>query len=129
MADAEMIFPDKTIWLKPILLLQLFATIVGGFVAAWAALSSSSGGKSDGDKGEDPAARAKRSLSVAVAALSLVGGRAAQVYSQAQAARQAVQDAITRRLYDTTMDSQESDVLFLLDEMAGQHVKVSFFNF
>ena len=127
MADAEMIFPDKTIWLKPILLLQLFATIVGGFVAAWAALKSSSGGgdgKGGNDDDEDPAARAKRSLSVAVAALSLVGGRAAQVYSQAQAARQAVQDAITRRLYDTTMDSQESDVLFLLDEMADQHVKV-----
>ena len=120
MADAEMIFPDKTIWLKPILLLQLIATIVGGFVAAWAALGSA--GKVDKD--EDPSAKAKRSLSVAVAALSLVGGRAAQVYSQAQAARQAVQDAITRRLYDTTMDSQESDVLFLLDEMADQHVKV-----
>ena len=126
MADAEMIFPDKTIWLKPILLLQLIATVVGGFVAAWAALKGGAGG-GGGDKGGedgDPAARAKRSLSVAVAALSLVGGRAAQVYSQAQAARQAVQDAITRRLYDTTMDSQESDVLFLLDEMAGQHVKV-----
>ena len=121
MADAEMIFPDKTVWLKPLLLLQLFATVVGGFVAAWAALKSRSGGA---EKDEDPAARAKRSLSVAVAALSLVGGRAAQVYSQAQAARQTVQDAITRRLYDTTMDSQESDVLFLLDEMADQHVKV-----
>ena len=51
MADAEMIFPDKTIWLKPILLLQLVATLVGGFVAAWAALKSSSGG---GEKGRGP---------------------------------------------------------------------------
>lgn len=127
MADAEMIFPDKTIWLKPILLIQLFAAIIGGFVAAWAALKPSSSSGGGGGAEEDPAAKAKRSLSVAVAALSLVGGRAAQVYSQAQAARQAVQDAITRRLYDTTVDSQESDVLFLLEEMAGQHVKVSFF--
>ena len=79
----------RQIWLKPLLLIQLAATIIGGIVAAAAALKT-------GDL----------SASVLIAAVSLVGGRAAQVYSSAQAARQAVQDTITQRLYDQTMDSQ-----------------------
>ena len=104
MADVEMIFPDKSIWLKPVLLIQLVVTIVGGIVAAIASLRSESG----------------VSPKLLLAALTLVGGRAAAVYSQAAAARQAVADAITRRLYDSTMGAQEADILLLLDEMADQ---------
>ena len=128
MADVEMIFPDKTVWLKPVLLMQLAATLVGGLVAAVAMLRPKKGGPAA--PGADPAAAAesaaaatRASLQVAVAALTLVGGRAAAVYGQAAAARQAVADAMTERLYDTTMDAQEADLAYLAEEMAGAHVK------
>lgn len=108
-ADVEMVFPDKTVWLKPLLLIQLAVTIVGGVVAAAASLR---GGNVD--------------AKILLAALALVGGRAAAVYSQAAAARQAVADAMTKRLYDSTVAAQDADVLLLLDEMADQHVKEAF---
>lgn len=40
MADAEMVFPDKKIYLKPLLLIQLAIAVIGGVVAAFAALLS-----------------------------------------------------------------------------------------
>ena len=113
MADVEMIFPNKSIWLKPLLLIQLVVTIVGGIIAAIASLQSESG----------------VSPKLMLAALTLVGGRAAAVYSQAAAARQAVADAITRRLYDSTLGAQEADILLLLDEMADQHTKEAFLSY
>ena len=40
MADAEMVFPDKKIYLKPLLLIQLAIAIIGGLIAAFTALLS-----------------------------------------------------------------------------------------
>lgn len=40
MADVEMVFPDKMIFLKPLLLIQLAIAIIGGIVAGFAALLS-----------------------------------------------------------------------------------------
>ena len=40
MADAEMVFPDKKIYLKPLLLIQLAIAVIGGLVAAFTALLS-----------------------------------------------------------------------------------------
>jgi Protein of unknown function (DUF3754) len=37
-ADTELIFPDKTIFLKPLTILQLAVTLIGGLVAAFATL-------------------------------------------------------------------------------------------
>lgn len=37
-ADTELIFPDKTIFLKPLTILQLAVTLIGGLVAALATL-------------------------------------------------------------------------------------------
>jgi hypothetical protein len=34
LADTEIIFPDKKIYIKPITVIQLFITILGGIVAA-----------------------------------------------------------------------------------------------
>ena len=126
MADVEMIFPDKTVWLKPLLLMQLAATLVGGLVAAVAMLRPKKGDGANLDgktAAESAAASARATLQVAVAALTLIGGRAAAVYGQATAARQAVADAMTERLYNTTMDAQEADLAYLAEEMAGAHVK------
>ena len=40
MADAEMVFPDKKIFLKPLLLIQLAIAIIGGVIATFTALLS-----------------------------------------------------------------------------------------
>lgn len=40
MADVEMVFPDKKIYLKPLLLIQLAIAIIGGIIAAFTALLS-----------------------------------------------------------------------------------------
>ena len=40
MADAEMVFPDKKIFLKPLLIIQLLIAIIGGIIATFAALLS-----------------------------------------------------------------------------------------
>ena len=40
MADAEMVFPDKKIYLKPLLIIQLLIAIIGGIIATFAALLS-----------------------------------------------------------------------------------------
>ena len=40
MADAEMVFPDKKIFLKPLLIIQLLIAIIGGIFATFAALLS-----------------------------------------------------------------------------------------
>lgn len=42
MADAEMVFPDKKIFLKPLLIIQLLIAIIGGIIATFAALLSAS---------------------------------------------------------------------------------------
>lgn len=33
MADVEMVFPEKKIWLKPIMFIQLAATLIAGLIA------------------------------------------------------------------------------------------------
>ena len=40
MADVEMVFPDKKIFLKPLLIIQLLIAIIGGIIATFAALLS-----------------------------------------------------------------------------------------
>lgn len=40
MADIEMVFPDKRFYFKPLLLIQLSATIIGGLVAAASAMAA-----------------------------------------------------------------------------------------
>lgn len=37
-ADTELIFPEKNIFLKPVTILQLTVTIVGGLIAAFVTL-------------------------------------------------------------------------------------------
>ena len=34
-ADAEMLFPEKKIWIKPIMLIQMIATVIVGPDARW----------------------------------------------------------------------------------------------
>ena len=40
MADAEMVFPDKRVFLRPLLVIQLSVAIIGGLIAGLTALLS-----------------------------------------------------------------------------------------
>ncbi|KAK9905089.1 hypothetical protein WJX75_009516 [Coccomyxa subellipsoidea] len=106
MADAEMVFPDKKIYLKPLLLIQLAIAVIGGLVAAFTALLSG-----------------KMSAQVLLTTLSVAGGRAMQVYTSANFTRARVVDQVTQQLYEQTMDTQEGVVYLLLEEMAQQRIK------
>ncbi|CAL8464423.1 g3958 [Coccomyxa elongata] len=106
MADAEMVFPDKKIYLKPLLLIQLAIAIIGGIIATFTALLS---GKLSGQ--------------LLLSVLSVVGGRAMQVWTSANFARARVVDQVTQQLYEQTMDTQEGVVYLLLEEMAQQRIK------
>ncbi|KAK9809543.1 hypothetical protein WJX73_000179 [Symbiochloris irregularis] len=106
MADTEMIFPDKRVYVKPIVLIQLLVTIILGFVAAFTTFLSM-----------------ELSMNMLLSILGVAGGRAYQVYYSANIARQQVMDQITEALYEQSMDAQEGVIYFLLDQMADQHVK------
>jgi hypothetical protein len=43
MADIEMVFPDKRFYFKPLLLIQLSVTILGGLIAAASAMAARPG--------------------------------------------------------------------------------------
>lgn len=106
LADLEMIFPDKRVYLKPLLLLQLFVTILIGTISVFVTFLTT-----------------EASWSLLGGVASIVGTRAYTVYSSATLGRQKVLDQITDRLYNQTMDAQDGVIYFLLDQMADQHVK------
>jgi len=106
LADLEMIFPDKKVYLKPLLLLQLFITIFIGLVSVLITFITT-----------------EASWSLLGAVASIIATRAYTVYSSATLGRQTVLDQITDRLYDQTMDAQDGVIYYLLDQMADQHVK------
>mmetsp|Transcript_19840 Transcript_19840/g.59942 ORF Transcript_19840/g.59942 Transcript_19840/m.59942 type:complete len:665 (-) Transcript_19840:1314-3308(-) len=107
-ADTELIFPEKKIFLKPITILQLAVTVIGGLIAAFVTLWGS-----------------KVSMNMVMSIIVLLGGRASQVYFSANMQRQAISDAMTKGLYEKTRDSQEGVLFRLLEEMTEQHVKES----
>jgi hypothetical protein len=105
-ADTELIFPEKRIFLKPLTILQLAVTLIGGLVAAIVTLWGS-----------------KVSMSLLGSIIVLLAGRASQVYFSANMQRQAISDAMTKGLYEKTRDSQEGVLFRLLEEMTDQHIK------
>ncbi|KAK9804732.1 hypothetical protein WJX72_002789 [[Myrmecia] bisecta] len=106
MADCEMIFPDKRVYMKPITVIQLVITIAVALITAITSLLST---------GID--------MRVVMGVLSVVLTRAFTVYNQAQIAKQLLVDQMTERLYEKTLDSQEGVIYMLLDQMASQHIK------
>uniref|UniRef100_A0A7S0RVW3 Uncharacterized protein n=1 Tax=Chlamydomonas leiostraca TaxID=1034604 RepID=A0A7S0RVW3_9CHLO len=107
MADIEVIFPDKKVYLKTVSLINMVVQAVMAFVAAIAALWKT----------------AALDLNAVWSALSLVGARCGQLYSSMQAERsQMIQDMVNI-LYDKTNDAQEGVVSMLLEDMAEQQLK------
>ncbi|KAK9827868.1 hypothetical protein WJX74_006810 [Apatococcus lobatus] len=106
MADCEMLFPDKRVYIKPFVMIQLIVTLVIGFITALLMLCSS---------------RLDRSLVISV--LGTIFGRAFQVYTTAQYQKQRTVDSMTERLYEKTQDAQVGVLYRILNQMAEQHIK------
>ncbi|DBA68162.1 TPA: hypothetical protein ACH3X2_013916 [Trebouxia sp. C0005] len=106
MADVEMIFPEKKVFIKPFILIQLVVTVVLALITIVTTLVQS-----------------KINLSVLASLSSIAAARAAQVWSRAQLTRQQMQDAMTSGLYEKTADSQEGVLHTVLNQMSDQHTK------
>ncbi|GMH33630.1 hypothetical protein BSKO_01464 [Bryopsis sp. KO-2023] len=106
MADLELIFPEKRVFITPLTLIQLGITVVIAIITAITTLM-----------GTDLA------MAVVLPALAIVLGRVAQVYSQLEQERAQMTTTMATMLYNKTRDSQEGAVFTLLDEMAEQHFK------
>ncbi|GFR47251.1 hypothetical protein Agub_g8937 [Astrephomene gubernaculifera] len=107
MADLDVIFADKKVYLKTVSIIQMIVTVVGGLVAAIMALVR--GRVID--------------LNVLWSSLSLVAARCAQVYTSAQAERSKTIQDMVNILYEKTDDAQEGVVSMLLEDMAEQQLK------
>ncbi|KAK9862890.1 hypothetical protein WJX84_001679 [Apatococcus fuscideae] len=106
MADCEMLFPDKRVYIKPIVMIQLIITLVIGFITAMTMLWSSHLDKS-----------------LVLSILATIFGRAFQVYTTAQYQKQRTIDSMTERLYEKTQDAQVGVIYRLLHQMAEQRIK------
>lgn len=107
MADIDVIFADKKVFLKPLTIIQLIITVVTAIGAALTVLLK-------GDKAD---------MNVLWSALSLVAARCGQVYTSAQAERSATIQDMVNILYEKTDDAQEGVVSMLLEDMAEQQLK------
>lgn len=106
MADVELIFPEKTIFIKSVTKIQLTVMV---FVAVFGAVASLIGTNLE--------------YTVIGSALMLVLGRCAQVYSALQRQRAELTTQIAKMLYSKAKDSQEGALFSVLDEMASQYYK------
>lgn len=106
MADMEMIFPEKSVYIKPFILIQLVVTVV---LAVFTILST--------------LVQSKVNLGVLASLASVTAARAYQVWYRAQLTRQQMQDAMTQGLYEKAADSQEGVLNSVLSQMADQHTK------
>lgn len=106
MADVEMIFPEKAVFIKPFVLIQLIVTVILAVITVVTTLIQS-----------------KVNLSVLASMASIAAARAAQVWSRAQLTRQQMQDAMTQGLYEKSADSQEGVLHTVLNQMSDQHTK------
>lgn len=106
MADVEMIFPEKKVFIKPFVLIQLVVTVVLAIITVVTTLLQN-----------------KINLSVLASLTSIAAARAAQVWSRAQLTRQQMQDAMTQGLYEKAADSQEGVLHTVLNQMSDQHTK------
>lgn len=104
-ADLELVFPDKKIHMPPQVMLQMIITLVTLLVAV---INTFVGGVS---------------LKVLWPLLTMLGSRAAQLYTTANIQRTTIQKAMQTLIYDRTMASQEAVISSLTEEMARQRTR------
>ncbi|GIL91758.1 hypothetical protein Vretimale_14893 [Volvox reticuliferus] len=107
MADMDVIFAEKKVYLKMLTIIQMVVTVVGGLAAALMVILK-------GDKVD---------MNVLWSSISLVAARCGQVYTSAQAERSKTIQDMVNILYDKTDDAQEGVVSMLLEDMADQQLK------
>ncbi|KAI3424110.1 hypothetical protein D9Q98_009471 [Chlorella vulgaris] len=111
MADLEMLMPEKKIFVPPKVFVEMAVTLVGGLAAVWTVLS---GAAKEGDG---------VNIGTLSTAVSLLGGRAAQVYSSAIYQKMAIEHAMGKLLYERTVGSGEPVLINLVDGVCRQRVR------
>ncbi|CAD7700320.1 unnamed protein product [Ostreobium quekettii] len=106
MADAELIFPEKKVFIKQIMKIQLLVTVIAAFAAAGGMLVGT-----DLD------------YAVIGSALMLILGRATQVYTSLAQRKAELTSELSKMVYSKAKDSQEGALNQVLDEMADQTLK------
>lgn len=101
-ADIELVFPEKKVYMPPQVFVQIAVTVVGALVAV---LSSLWGGAS---------------RSVMWSLLTMLGSRAMQVYTTATVQKTRVERILQKLLYERTMASQEAVLYCLMEERIHQ---------
>ena len=101
MADVEIIFPDKSLGIKPFQLVNLAVTVVTALVTGGLMLWRAGGEKIN--------------MNVLWTAASLVLTRCFQVYTNAQNQKMAMSQKISSALYDKMQDSQEGVVSVIME--------------
>ncbi|KDD74895.1 hypothetical protein H632_c1004p0, partial [Helicosporidium sp. ATCC 50920] len=109
MADVEMVFPAKHVFVPPVTILQIVLAVVAAFAAALSFLLQG-------------AAHAHVLGSV----LLLLGSRALQLYYSVEARRALIQREMQDLLYDRSDAAQEKVVAALVDELCQQRARKLF---
>lgn len=107
-ADIELVFPEKNVYMPPQIFVQIAVTVAGAFVAV---LSSLWGGAS---------------RSVMWSLLTMLGSRAMQVYTTATVQKTRVERVLQKLLYERTMASQEAVLHCLMEERIHQLSRMLF---
>ncbi|KAI8474723.1 MAG: hypothetical protein J3K34DRAFT_456690 [Monoraphidium minutum] len=108
LADSELCFPDKTVHLKPFVLVRLLAAAAGAAAAGW--LAWSQGGS-----------RLTQGLAMSLA--TLLGGRATSLLTTVFYHRARMAGEMERMQYNHARDTREGFLAKLLDDMAAQSAK------
>ncbi|KAL4427112.1 hypothetical protein ABPG77_001116 [Micractinium sp. CCAP 211/92] len=115
MADLEMVMPEKKVFVPPRVFVEMAVTLIGGLVAVVTGLMARESEKGGG-----------LDMTAAYTSLSLLGGRAAQVYSSAYAQRNLIENTMSKMLFDRTVGSGATVLNSLVDSVCKQRMREIF---
>ncbi|KAL4459125.1 hypothetical protein ABPG75_013990 [Micractinium tetrahymenae] len=115
MADLEMVMPEKKVFVPPRVFVEMAVTLIGGLVAVVTGLMAKGGEKGSG-----------LDTTAAFTSLSLLGGRAAQVYSSALAQKNLIENTMSKMLFDRTVGSGPTVLNSLVDSVCKQRMREIF---
>lgn len=115
LADLELVMPEKKVFVPPRVFVEMAITLIGGLVAVITGLMAR-----DSEKGGG------LDMTAAYTSLSLLGGRAAQVYSSALAQKNLIENTMSKMLFDRTVGSGTTVLNSLVDSVCKQRVREIF---
>lgn len=113
MADLEMVMPEKKVFVPPQVFVQMAVALIGGLVGLVTALR-----RGEDDKMPD--------MRAAYTGISLLAGRAAQVYTSAQAQKVLIEHTMGKLLYERTVGSGSTVLNSLVDSVCRQRMREIF---